>query len=116
MFGLPTASQIASASAASVLFRFTYGLTYCGGISRTEWPRRDSSRAQWCAAEHASIPTKDPGSLAKYGTSSYRESRRRSTVLPASSTQWIWKTDFARSRPMVTMDMDAPLLADGVAP
>ena len=36
MFGLPTASQIDSASAASVLFRFTYGLTYCGGISCTE--------------------------------------------------------------------------------
>lgn len=28
MFGFATASQIASASAASVLFRFTYGLMY----------------------------------------------------------------------------------------
>jgi hypothetical protein len=37
------------------------------------------------------------------------KSRRRSTALPASSTPWIWKTDFARSRPIVTMvDMGAP--------
>ena len=35
MVGRPTASQIASASAASVLFRFTYGFAYCGGINRT---------------------------------------------------------------------------------
>src|SRR5215813_1050101 len=109
MFDLLTASQIASASAASVLFRFTYGLTYCGGISRTEWPRRESSRAQWCAAEQASIPTKHAGSLAKHDVSSCRDSRRRNTALPPSSTPWIWNTDFARSRPIVTtVDMDAP--------
>jgi hypothetical protein len=35
MFGRPTASQIASASRASFLFVFTYGLTNCGAISFT---------------------------------------------------------------------------------
>ena len=38
MHGRPTASQIAAASAASVLLRLTYALTYCAGISRTSWP------------------------------------------------------------------------------
>src|SRR3954451_7646472 len=31
---------MAAASAASFLPRLTYGLTYCGGISRTSCPRR----------------------------------------------------------------------------
>ena len=44
--GRPTASQQASASAGSCLFRFTYGFTYCGGISRTSWPSAPISRAQ----------------------------------------------------------------------
>jgi hypothetical protein len=33
--GRPTASQIASASAASCLLRLMYAFTYCAGISRT---------------------------------------------------------------------------------
>lgn len=46
MFGRPTASQIAPASAASCLLVFTYGLTYCGAISLTVWPSPYSLRAQ----------------------------------------------------------------------
>jgi hypothetical protein len=44
--GRPTASQIASASAASCLLRLMYAFTYCAGISRTSWPSAPSSRAQ----------------------------------------------------------------------
>jgi len=46
IFGRVTASQIASASLASVLPRFTYGFTYAGGISFTSWPKPARSRAQ----------------------------------------------------------------------
>jgi hypothetical protein len=45
MRGRVTASQIASASAASVLFAFTYGFTNCGAISRTACPSATNSRA-----------------------------------------------------------------------
>lgn len=44
--GRSAASQIASASAASFFWRFTNGFTYAGGINRTSWPMRDSSRPQ----------------------------------------------------------------------
>ncbi len=44
--GRVTASQIASASAASFLPRLTYGFTYCAGISFTSCPSTTSSRAQ----------------------------------------------------------------------
>src|SRR5215813_1714149 len=44
--GRPTASQIASASAASCLLRLMYAFTYCAGISRTSWPSARNSRAQ----------------------------------------------------------------------
>ena len=44
--GRCAASQIASASAASFFWRFTNGFTYAGGINRTSWPMRDSSRPQ----------------------------------------------------------------------
>ncbi|SUJ13143.1 Uncharacterised protein [Sphingomonas paucimobilis] len=44
--GRVTASQIASASAASFLPRLTYGFTYCAGISFTSCPSKTSSRAQ----------------------------------------------------------------------
>jgi len=46
MVGRVTASQIASASLASVFPRFTYGFTYAGGISRTSCPSLRISRAQ----------------------------------------------------------------------
>jgi phage/plasmid-like protein (TIGR03299 family) len=46
MLGRLTASQIASASAASFLFVFTYGFTNCGAISRTVCPKRSSMRPQ----------------------------------------------------------------------
>jgi hypothetical protein len=46
MLGRVTASQIASASAASFLLVLTYGFTNCGAISLTVCPRLSSSRAQ----------------------------------------------------------------------
>jgi len=52
-----------------------------------------------------SIPTRQAGCLAKNATSSLRASRRRSTVCPAASTPWTWKTDLARSRPIETTDI-----------
>src|SRR5881398_190683 len=65
MVGRPTASQIASASAASFLLRFTYAFTYCAGISRTSCPSAPSSRAQYWAVAHASSPTTQRGSWLK---------------------------------------------------
>src|SRR5260221_5023827 len=44
--GRPTASQIASASAASCLLRLMYAFTECAGISRTSCPSAPSLRAQ----------------------------------------------------------------------
>src|SRR6476646_1760274 len=46
MVGRPTASQIASASAASCLLRLMYAFTYCAGISRTSWPSAPTSRCR----------------------------------------------------------------------
>jgi hypothetical protein len=46
MFGLVTASQIASASVLSSFCRLTYGFTYAGGINRTVCPSACSSRDQ----------------------------------------------------------------------
>ena len=40
------ASQSASASAASFFPRLTYGLTYCGGMSLTLWPKALRDRAK----------------------------------------------------------------------
>jgi len=47
MLGRATASQIASASAASFLLVLTYGLTNCGAINLTSWPNPSNLRAQW---------------------------------------------------------------------
>jgi hypothetical protein len=47
MLGRDTASQIASASAASFLLAFTYGLTNWGAIKRTVCPNPCSFLAQW---------------------------------------------------------------------
>src|ERR687886_547578 len=46
MVGRWAASQIASASVALFFWRFTKGLTYAGGISRTACPSMPISRAQ----------------------------------------------------------------------
>jgi len=40
------ASRIPFASVRSVLFRVTYGRTWCGGSSTTEWPSSSSFRPQ----------------------------------------------------------------------
>jgi hypothetical protein len=100
--GRVTASQIGSASDASVFPRFTYGFTYAGGISRSSWPRPMSSRAQYWADAHASMPTRQGDSPEKNFTTSARRSRRRTSTLPAASIAWTWNTFFARSYPTVT--------------
>ena len=76
MFGRPTSSQIASASAAARLFRLTYGLTYCGGISLTSWPSR-VTREPVMRARDASIPIMQAGNLPKNSSSWLRANRRR---------------------------------------
>src|SRR4029077_9673751 len=58
MVGRRTASQIASASAASFLLRLTQPFTSFAGIRRTSWPSFVNSRAQWCDVAQASMPTK----------------------------------------------------------
>src|SRR3712207_4529328 len=99
MVGRTTASQIASASAASVLFVLTKGFTYWGGISRTWWPRACSARAQWCAPGQASMPTRQGGSRAKNTATSPRRRRRRRTRRSVASAPCTWKTFLAMSRP-----------------
>jgi len=79
--GLVTASQIASASAASFFWIFTYAFTYRGGINRTRCPSRWISRPQWCAVAHASIPTRQGGSFSKNSNTWRRRSWRRTTTL-----------------------------------
>jgi hypothetical protein len=59
--GRATASQIASASAASCLFVCTYGLTNCGAISFTVCPSACSFLAQYWALAHASHPNQTRG-------------------------------------------------------
>src|SRR5229473_3353800 len=86
------ASQIASASAASFLFRFTYGLTYCGGKRTTSCPSFCNSRAQWCAAPQASSPTLVGSSFAKNSRNCRRRSVLRSTGRSAESTPCSTKT------------------------
>jgi len=56
--GRAIASPIASASAASFLLLFTYGLTNCGAMRRAVRPIDSSLHAQWWALEHASMPTR----------------------------------------------------------
>ena len=109
MFGRATASQFASASAASFLLVFTYGLTNWGAMSRSVWPKPSSLRAQWWALPHASMPTRHGGKLTKNAATWSRLSCFFKTVLPRSSTTWIWNTFFAKSMPIVVIFMtDAP--------
>lgn len=60
-----SASQIASASAASFLLLLTYGLTNCGAIKRTVCPMPCSLRGQWWALLQASMPIRQPGQVGK---------------------------------------------------
>lgn len=63
--GLTTASQIASASAASFLLLLKYGLTNWGAMSRTVCPSACGLRAHWCALDQASMPIRHAGRFAK---------------------------------------------------
>jgi hypothetical protein len=70
-----------------------------------EVPSRVSSRAQWCALEHASMPMMQAGNFAKNASSRLRANRRRTTAWPEASVPRTWKTDLARSRPIRTAFM-----------
>ena len=86
MLGLVTASQLASASATSFLLLFTYGLTNCGDIKRTVWPKPCRVRAQWWTLRHASMPMRHGGRFTKNVVIWSRRSCLRSATLPCSST------------------------------
>src|SRR3954454_7788848 len=105
MLGRVTASQIASASAASCLLVLTYGLTYWGGISRTSCPSLISSRAQWWALPQASIPIRHGGRPAKNASSLPLASFLRSSGRPCASAPCTWNQDFARSSPTVVISI-----------
>src|ERR1700690_128893 len=81
MFARPTGSQIASASATSFLFVFTYGLTNCGAMRRTVCPKRCSVRPQSWALAQASIPITHGGRFPKNTATCLRRSCLRSTAL-----------------------------------
>jgi hypothetical protein len=85
MLGRRTASQHASASAESCLLVFTYGFTYCGGMSRTSWPSLVNAPAQWCAPPHASIPIRQAGGWRRI-RAPCRLSFFLSAVLPHAAT------------------------------
>jgi hypothetical protein len=59
---------------------------YCGGISTTSCPKPHNTRAQWCEAPHAAMPTRADGSLAKNFSTARRCSCRRNTGCSFSST------------------------------
>src|SRR5215207_5688372 len=100
--GRDAAAQIAAASAALLLLpRLTDGLTASGAISFTSCPRPLSTRAQWCAAAHASMTTAQRGCRSKRGISSLRRSLRLSCILPLAPMPWSWNTDLAISRPIM---------------
>jgi len=57
-------------------------------------------RAQWCALEHASLATRQPGfSGAHQARNCSRLSERVTMRRPAASTAWTWITRLARSTP-----------------
>ena len=60
-----------------------------------------SSRAQWCAVAHASMPTRQGGSLSKNASTCERRSFLRDHHLAAASTPCTWNTFLARSIPIV---------------
>ena len=94
------ASTIASASATSFLFDFTYGFTNCGLSSTGRCPSRCARRAQWCAPPQLSIATTQPrGNADRYVCKPAHRSRRRSTTSPSASTAVRWNTRFAKSIP-----------------
>ena len=88
MSGRPTASQIASASAASVLLLFTYGLTNCGAMSFTVCPNSISVRAQKGEPPQASIPMRHGTSSAKNAATCARFNGLRNRGFLCASTPW----------------------------
>jgi len=78
--GRVTASQIAAASAASFFPRLTYAFTYDGGMSFTVWPSALSLRAQWCAEEQASMPTRHRANSLKNNKSCALRRALRTTI------------------------------------
>ncbi len=52
----------------------------------TEGPYSTSSRAPWCALEHASIPTRQGGNVSKNASEPWRRMRRVRMICSAAST------------------------------
>ena len=85
MVGRVAASIIASASAMSFFWVFTYGLTNFGAISRTLWPKPVSVRAQWLAVAHASIATQHPECASMNARNCLRDCFFRKTTSPSAA-------------------------------
>jgi hypothetical protein len=110
MFGLATASQIASASLPSFLPLLRYGVTNFGAISFTVWPHPLNRRAHSCAPEQASNPIKQGGSCPISSQSLLLDKVRCSTTAPFELTPCREKVFFAKSMPSVeTKFMGLPL-------
>jgi hypothetical protein len=93
------ASQIASASTASDLPCFTYGLTYNGGIRQTVCPRFESSRAQWWLDAQASMRMRTGGRRWKNARTSALRKRPLKAISRLSVPPWTRKMFLAKSRP-----------------
>ncbi len=85
--GCCTASQIALASAASLLLPMLNALTRRAGISLTSCPSFTNSRAQCCAPPHASMPIRHGKRLAKYSRNPTRLIALF-TISPVSRSTW----------------------------
>src|SRR5687768_7006284 len=78
-------------------------------MSLTSCPSLISSRAQWWALPHASMPTKQGGRLAKSSSTLLLASFLRRTGRPAASAPCTWNQFFARSSPTVVISVtDGP--------
>src|SRR5688500_9268214 len=78
-------------------------------MSLTSCPSLISSRAQWWALPHASMPTKQGGRLAKSSSTLLLASFLRRTGRPAASAPRTWNQFFARSSPTVVISVtDGP--------
>ena len=104
---------MARASDASVLLVCTKGRTNFGCNKTTSWPSVLILRAHQCALPQASSATRPGACRLRYCIRSSRPNRRL-TISPESlSTQCIWKTRFATSKPYVMACISGPPFASG---
>jgi len=109
--GWRTAAQIAAASLASFFPDNRNGRTNSGAMMRAVWPRAANSRANQCALEQASIPTKQGGRWTDQASTASRRNVRCTTTRPVASSPHSETTRFARSSPTVVISpMTSPLL------